>query len=76
MTRKFSLEWINVEGVELGYTEIQEQDELRDDFSYDKRIVKFINQSKKGDSFIVFDSSDKGFLIITRTSNYVETTSN
>jgi hypothetical protein len=76
MTRKFKLEWINVPGVELGHSEIQEQEELRDDFSHDKRIVRFINQSKKGDAFIVFDMSDQGFLLITRTSNYAKSTSN
>ncbi len=69
MNRKFKLEWINVPGVKFDYNEVWGQDDIRNDFGYDRDIMSFAKKSKKGNSYIVFDYKGKGFLIITRVSN-------
>tara|TARA_B100000035_G_scaffold249473_1_gene218293 strand:- start:8243 stop:8470 length:228 start_codon:yes stop_codon:yes gene_type:complete len=69
MKKKFKLEWINVPGVEFGYKEIWNQEDIRYDFGSDKSIMKFTKKSKKGNAYIIFDHSGQGFLIITRVSN-------
>lgn len=74
MTRKFKLEWINVSGVDLGYTEVWDINDLKSDFNEDKRIMRFSRHAEKGDAYIVFDNSGTGFLILTRVSNYTKTT--
>ena len=69
MKRKFKLEWINVPGVEFGHKEVWSQDDIRYDFGNHAAIMSFAKKSKKGNSYIVFDYSGRGFLIITRISN-------
>jgi len=73
MTRKFKLEWFNVPGVSLGYTEVWDDFDIREDFSSCKNVTRFANKSKVGSSFIVFDISGTGFLVMTRVPNHTQT---
>jgi len=74
MQKKFRLEWINVPGVEFGHKEVWNQDDIGYDFGSCQEIMMFAKKSRKGNSYIVFDYSGKGFLIITRVSNNTKIT--